>query len=173
MSSELESVEIEDQKKHPDCHYSRSFQTHCRYDGNVNACQDIQRVLRLCPGERPIEIYKKSDNTTNGEATSQFGENSLLEKFFDSGSSFNLDPFFKSSDVFEFDPFTAFNRKYRNYSLLEKELQSSERSHDQITRGPYHETPTVLSPPHRLPKGQRPMRAPSVDGYVTGPSENV
>jgi hypothetical protein len=172
MSSEMETVEIEDQKQHPNCHYSRAFQTHCRHDNNVNACEDIQRVLRLCPGERPIEIYKKSNITSDDEKQSRLGDSSVIDKFFrpfgfgfghDLGKS-------RASDIFGFDPFALLNRELRSDSANGGDWHDSHPNHGRFMPGPSTES---ISPPHRVPKGQYPMKAPSVNGYATGPSESI
>ena len=174
MSDEISAVE-EDKKKHPHCNYSTSFQKFCRSLNGDSSCEDIKRVLRVCPGERPVEIFNKSDK--KGEDSSHFwsfgarDERGFRGKTDESGMwDFGMGHNFPADifSLFESDLRGIFPNIIGNDRSASAGPESKHKSAMQ--------PPITIAPPHRVPKGQNPVRSsssPHIDGYATGESESI
>jgi len=59
-----------DQKKNPDCSYSRSFSKSCSFNSERGGmvCQMIRQVVRQCPGKGAVTILEKSSSNTDNKA---------------------------------------------------------------------------------------------------------
>ena len=55
-----------DKEKHPDCFYSQMNEQQCRTGSDDNyLCTIIKRAQRMCPGERPVDIYVHKEETND------------------------------------------------------------------------------------------------------------
>ena len=72
MDESDERVIAKDQAEHPGCVYSRSYTKSCRFESSKGGmvCDSLKRVLRQCPGERPVPVI---DSRTSGPAQDAAG----------------------------------------------------------------------------------------------------
>ena len=67
IDDEINDIITEDLKRYPHCfHSTSSFSSYTWINGESRA-EELQRILRTCPGEHPVEIYTKKNNHTNSE----------------------------------------------------------------------------------------------------------
>lgn len=75
-----------DKISHPSCHYSISSSQSSSFLNNNYTQETIRRILRFCPGEKPVEIFSKKDKSNgtsqNNNNQQNFSE-SLPSKSFD------------------------------------------------------------------------------------------
>ncbi len=62
--TELSSVLKRDQEEHPGCSYSQSKSSMCRLVNGDRSCETLRKVLRVCPGRTPVEIYSASEQSS-------------------------------------------------------------------------------------------------------------
>jgi hypothetical protein len=155
----------EDQKSHPNCQYSQSYQSMCSNQNGKYQCEKITKILRQCPGERPVEVYRDTENgnEANNERPSgeEFGLENHLGKLFDGFFHFGtrsskeqfptVDSFL--NDLLQKPPLNRQEEPFRDRPIM-KETE-----------------PRQLLPPHKIPKGRPPL--PNFDGYVNGPPESI
>jgi hypothetical protein len=62
MSSdgEIDEIIAEDRRSNPSCNYSYSNQRRCQSVNGKSVCDVLNRVMRMCPGKAPIEVYSNS-----------------------------------------------------------------------------------------------------------------
>lgn len=165
----------EDQRTHPNCHYSQSYQSMCSNRTGKYQCEKITKIIRQCPGESPREVYRdaNTDNNSNDQSVDGSGiENHLgnfLNGFFNfggGGSSSRGPPGFGDSPSID--------------SLLNDFLQMSPPLDHRIDQYQDRQKPRdsdrpMLLPPHKVPKGQPPIKSPAFksDEYVNGPPETI
>jgi hypothetical protein len=153
----------EDQKSHPNCQYSQSYQSMCSNRNGKYQCEKITKIIRQCPGERPMEVYRDSENgndSINHSGEEEFGFENHFGKLFDGLFNFgrgsneqapNMDSFL--NDFLQKPPLS------RQIPGIEDNPMTKDSKRPQ------------LLPPHKLPKGQTPL--PNFDGYVSGPPESL
>jgi hypothetical protein len=156
----------EDQKSHPNCQYSQSYQSMCSNRTGKYQCEKVSKIVRLCPGESPMEVYRDSDNENHSSGhhhVEGFGIDSHLGKLFDGFFNFggadssrgspNVDSFL--NDFFQMPP------------PLD---QFKDRAH----QTPRDSDRPYLLPPHKVPRGQPPIQSDfKLDDYVNGPPESL
>ena len=77
--SEEEAIRV-DRQAHPHCHYSTSIQQFFSFSSEAGQSNETQRtIMRICPGERPVPIFKKKDSNksdgSDGTAVDHWGNN--------------------------------------------------------------------------------------------------
>jgi hypothetical protein len=138
-------------------------------------CEKISKIVRQCPGENPIEVYRDSNNENNSDDRSVegFGIDSHLGNFFSgffnfgggSGSSRGPSGFGESPNIDSF-----LNDFFQMSPPLDHRVdQYQDRPNARDSDRP------LLLPPHKVPKGQPPIKSPvfKSDGYVNGPPETL
>ena len=99
MDPSIDDIIAKDRAEHPNCSYSESSQHVCSSSMNNNTtCEIITEIRRMCPRERPVKIYSKTERNTGDEG-------SLDEEGF--GGIFGSARGFESFPV---DPWSALNR---------------------------------------------------------------
>jgi hypothetical protein len=59
-----EAIEA-DRKQFPNCNYSESLQKRCSQKNNEMMCETVRSVLRMCNNQKPVEIYRKLDRSSD------------------------------------------------------------------------------------------------------------
>ena len=146
MDEDLTAFINEDQKENPNCNYSYSNQKRCSSINGESVCEVINRVQRLCPNARPIEIYSKSSTSKDtNEYSKQPKEFGILPDVFDS--------------LLTGDPLAMF----------EKLLNSNDRfsNFPDVPTFPHNMRPPI---PNRTDNNLKP---PSIEGRASGPVERI
>ncbi len=69
VAAGLSRILKRDQEEHPECSYSQSKSSTCRLVNGDRSCETLRKVLRVCPGQTPVEIYSASEqNSGESEA---------------------------------------------------------------------------------------------------------
>jgi hypothetical protein len=77
MDDELSEIIARDRESHPNCGYSESTSTSC---SSGNGCETIREIMRMCPRQRPVTIYSKSERNDYSDVQS----NSIFPGLFGS-----------------------------------------------------------------------------------------
>lgn len=59
MDNDREIIQ-EDQLKHPNCRYSVYLSKSCRSKNGEYVCEELKKIDRVCPGQKPVNIYSNS-----------------------------------------------------------------------------------------------------------------
>jgi hypothetical protein len=190
MGDSEEEVIRRDKEEYPHCHHSTSIQQFFSFSSNSGQTNDsVKTILRVCPGEKPVPIFKKSDKNVSesnemtdifgsgsGESLAPFGGNesfdSLLNSFF--GDSFfghgGQGENSGKPSFFGFgDPFGGFFGHQRGFGDIHRHpspRQTIRGGGREGVRGPHENdwldsVPSEFQPPHALPKGTSPSNHPS------------
>eukprot|EP00949_MAST-11_sp_MAST-11-sp1_P000428 g428.t1 len=62
-----------DREKHPQCSYSTQRSSSCSVVNGSRSCREILKVLRHCPGERPVAIVDSTSTTEDENGTADRG----------------------------------------------------------------------------------------------------
>jgi hypothetical protein len=147
----FDDIITDDKKSHPNCNYSYYSQRQCRSINGDSVCELAKKISRMCPGERPVEIFSKTSR--------------------DDSSGLVPHDIFGGNEDFDFpipkiaDPFSMLEKFMRGIDGLSPDKRSSDRS------------TTPLDPPHRS-YGDRPGAGSenprrTIDGHVSGPIEKI
>lgn len=198
MNDNEEEVVQRDKEQYPHCHHTTSLQQFFSYSSTDGQTSDtVKTILRLCPGERPVPIFKKSDkNTSESSDLSEdfspaFGMNDGLNSIFNSFFGDDVFGLGRSErgggvpSVFGFDgPLGGFfghypHEKSRHRSGEVEHFGGGDGIHSKRPSNPQRDwswrnriqeddwfqeqqdLPSVMQPPHALPKGT----SPSVHQY--------
>jgi hypothetical protein len=169
-----EAIEA-DQKEHPTCRYSTSYNSMCRSVNGNYQCENVRSLQRICPQQRPVEIFKKTDKLSEGGESFQ---NPVLDNFgpsFLDGilGSFGFPSHNKSRHHFDVGDDFFDSILQRGKALNDPFDLRSDHNHSSVQRP---NTSPELCPPHHLPRGQAPSSlypGSRVKGYTIGPPENI
>ncbi len=62
--TELSRILKRDQEEYPECSYNQSKSSMCRLVNGDRSCETLRKVLRICPGRTPVEIYSASEQSS-------------------------------------------------------------------------------------------------------------
>lgn len=191
MEESEDEIIRRDKEMYPNCHHSTSIQKFFSFSSEAGRSNDsIKTILRICPGQQPVPIYKKSSNNSGGDNDDferglggfNFGGlgghdtfDSLIDSFF-GNSFFGPRTGRREGNFGGFgDPFAepslggGFGRERRQIP------NPNTKGNDSFQRD---WSPSVLQPPHSLPKGTSPSissgQSPSkLQGEAVSPPENI
>jgi predicted DsbA family dithiol-disulfide isomerase len=85
---DLQNAIKNDKESHPKCGYSSSLKQACSNKNGKFECETIQQAFRLCPNEKPVEVYRETSMKDN-EDQDLFGSLGAFGSFF--GGKVNID----------------------------------------------------------------------------------
>ena len=73
---DLSIIMDQDKAKNPSCSYSQTNSSSCRSTNGQSVCEVLTRITRMCPGQRPVDIYSNSitENTDASSSSTLFGK---------------------------------------------------------------------------------------------------
>mmetsp|Transcript_6168 Transcript_6168/g.9305 ORF Transcript_6168/g.9305 Transcript_6168/m.9305 type:complete len:183 (-) Transcript_6168:67-615(-) len=173
----------EDRKNHPGCSYSQSFRKMCsNKNGEGFICENIKSIMRKCPNERPVEVFRNIEKTTDDSLHDSMQSHSFFE--YDNGHALGsslLDSIFGSfgfgaSPGERFDPFQGVDSLFgipgRGFDHSRPFLPAEEHNRGiEVQRDMWGDQFGHIVPPHKTPKGIPPV--PALKGYTDGSSESI
>ena len=181
MSDEISVAIKRDRAEHPECNYSQSSSTQCSMQNNELVCDTVRRVMRMCQGQRPVEIFRKTETSTD-DSSQQMPSFPHFPQLPDFSSSHHGDMFgdpFKMMDKFMSGFFgggfsSFFGDEDFHFSQPSRNIDRyAPHNHDDAFQHNRHEN---LLPPHIFPKGQypkAPQKAAPLTGMIIGKEESV
>jgi hypothetical protein len=80
---DVSAIIEQDKQKNPNCHYSQTHSSSCRSTNGQSVCEVLTRITRMCPGQRPIDIYSNSSTTENSNSSSVGTQPRVADPFFE------------------------------------------------------------------------------------------
>ncbi|KAG5192002.1 hypothetical protein JKP88DRAFT_230646 [Tribonema minus] len=69
----IDAAMATEQQQHPECSFSRSMSKSCQSINGDMRCENLQKLLRRCPGDRNATIVFSKSDVTEGAEAGDFG----------------------------------------------------------------------------------------------------
>lgn len=169
---DIDEFVAEDRRANPSCNYSFSNQRRCQSVNGKSVCEVLHRVMRMCPGKAPAEIY--SNSTKEDLDSGNYPSSSRGSNTFPDHDAFPVPRMLE-------DPLSLFGSMLKEFARpgFPPGFPGSPKSHG----GVFHDNSDSDEPRFAAPErdqrsfgglfGPPKSSQPPVKGEVSGPIERI
>jgi hypothetical protein len=166
---DVDEFMAEDRRMNPSCNYSYSNQRRCQSVNGKSVCEVLNRVMRMCPGKAPVEIY--ANNTKEDSDAGNFSSSSGGSSMFPDHDAFPVPRAFE-------DPLSLFGSMLQEFTRpgFPPGFPGAPRNHGGFFEDDDEPKFSVPERDHRSfgglfgpPKSSQ----PPIKGEVSGPIERI